>query len=227
MASYFSLTLDTTSPSSVTLSINESATYTTNQLVTLTIGCGDGDTTGYQMLIWGDVDNAYDTNVQTTEGTSQWITFNISKQIKLSSGDTSKIIFIKVRDDMLNPSGQQSDSIILDTTLPQVTVSGGNVPKISKIVGKNTCSFSFQVDCIFTQYKVMVVANSADAHDAGTNYQIGVVNGSTNMSGSGTFAATTPVNCSIVGTDLELASAGDGQKTIKCFVLDESGQWSV
>ena len=227
MASYFSLILDTTAPSSVTLSINESATYTTNQLVTLTIGCGDGDTTGYQMLIWGDVDNAYDTNVQTTEGTSQWITFNISKQIKLSSGDTSKIIFIKVRDDMLNPSGQQSDSIILDTTLPQVTVSGGNVPKISKIVGKNTCSFSFQVDCIFTQYKVMVVANSADAHDAGTNYQIGVVNGSTNMSGSGTFAATTPVNCSIVGTDLELASAGDGQKTIKCFVLDESGQWSV
>lgn len=53
MASYFNLTLDTAAPSRVTLSINDGALYATSTAVSLTIGVGDGDTSGYQIKIWG------------------------------------------------------------------------------------------------------------------------------------------------------------------------------
>jgi hypothetical protein len=225
MANYFNLVLDTLGVSSPTISLESGSTYATNQLVTATIGCGDGVTTGYTMKCWGSVDTTYDANVQTTEGASAWITYTTSKQIKLSTGDNSKTIYIKIRDDVFNESSQVSDSIILDTTLPIVTIAGADVPKISKQTGKNIATFSFQSDTAFTQYKVKVVAASGNAQDTGV--QIGMANGSTNMSGTGTYPATTPINCQITGADLELASSGDGSKIIKVFVLDASGMWSV
>jgi len=226
MASFFNLTLDTTAPSNVTLAIEGGAAYASQQLVNLTIGTSDGVTTGYQMLIWGDVDTTYDANVQTLEGSSAWITYATSKQIKLSTGDASKTIYIKVRDDVYNPSGQASDSIILDTTVPVVTIAGPDLSKISKQSGKNVSAFSFSVDTIFEEYKVKVVSSSGAAHDVGA--QIGTASGSTNMSGSaGGYPASTPINCQINGTDLETASNGDGVKIIKVFVLEGSGSWSV
>lgn len=51
MASYFNLTLDTTAPSGLTLSINDGALYATSTAVKLTIGVSDDVTTGYQMKI--------------------------------------------------------------------------------------------------------------------------------------------------------------------------------
>lgn len=62
MASYFYLTLDTLAPSGITLKINNGATYTTTETVTLSIGCSDASTIGYQMKIWGikDVTNESD-----------------------------------------------------------------------------------------------------------------------------------------------------------------------
>lgn len=226
MANFFNLTLDTTGVSSPTISLEGGATYSTQQLITATIGCGDGATTGYQMKIWGDVDGSYDSNVQTTEGTSIWITYNTSKQIKLSSGDNLKTIYIKIRDDVYNVSSQNNDSINLDMTLPTVTITGPDVPKISKQTGKNVCSFSFQSDCIFDEYKVKVVAASGNTHDTGV--QIGTTSGSTNMSGSaGNYPSATPISCQIMGEDLEPVSSGDGAKIIKIFVKDQSGQWST
>lgn len=225
MANYFNLILDTTGPANPTISIDAGATFANNQLVNLSISTSDGDTTGYQMLIWGDVDTSYDSNVQDTEGNSSWISYATSKQVKLSSGDGSKTIYLKIRDDVHNVSAQVSDSIILDTTLPIVTISGPDVTKISKITGKNEASFSFQCDSTFTEYKVKVVSSAGAAHDTGV--EIGTSNGSQNMSDSGSFAADTPINCIITGADLELASAGDGTKIIKVFVKDEAGNWSV
>jgi hypothetical protein len=226
LANYFNLTLDTTAPASPTISIEGGATYATQQLVNLTIGTSDGTTTGYQMKIWGDVDTAYDGDVKDTEGGSAWITYATTKQIKLSAADGSKTIYLRIRDDVYNQSAQVSDSINLDTTLPVVTIAGPDVTKISKIVGKDVCSFSFQVDGVFAEYVVKVVTASGAAHDTGV--QIPTTAGSTNMSGnSGNYPATTPINCTIKGTDLETASTGDANKIIKVFVRDSANQWSA
>jgi hypothetical protein len=226
MPSYFTLTLDTTGPANPSLSINAGASYATAQLVDLTIGTSDGSTSGYQMKIWGNVDTSYDTNVQATEAASAWITFSASKQVKLSSGDGAKTVYVKLRDDVFNESSQASDSINLDTTRPVVTISGPDVSKISEVVGKDVASFSFTVDSVFTEYKVKVVASSGSAENTGT--QIGTTNGSTNMSGTaGNYAASTAINCTIDASDLKAASAGDGAKVIKVFVKDAAGNWSV
>lgn len=229
MANYFNLILDTTAPASPTVQIDGGAVYATQQTVNLTIGTSDGVTTGYQMKIWGDVDTAFDANVKATEGTSTWISYVTTKQIKLSAGDSLKTINVKIRDDVYNESSIATDTINLDTTLPIVSITTPDVSKVSKISGKNVCSFGFQVDTPFKEYKVKFVSATNATHDTGV--QIGTTNGSTNMSGlksdATVFAANTVINCSITGADLESANAGDGTKIIKVFVRDESGQWSV
>lgn len=226
MANFFNLTLDTTGPSNPTVSIEANASYATQQLVNLTIGTGDAITTGYQMKIWGNVDTTYDTSVKDTEVLSQWITYATTKQVKLLTGDGTKTIYLKIRDDVYNESAQASDSITLDTTRPVVTISGPDVTKISEQSGKDVASFSFTVDQAFVEYKIKVVASSGSAENTGI--QIPTTAGSTNMNGTaGNYAASTAINCTIKGTDLETASAGDGSKVIKVFVKDAAGNWSA
>ena len=226
MANYFNLTLDTTGPASPSISLESGATYATAQLVTATISTSDSPTTNYQMKIWGDVDTSHNANIQDSEGASSWITYSTSQEVKLSTGDGSKTVYLKIRDDVYNESSQADDSIILDTTLPVASITGPDLSKISKVTGKNVSSFSFTVDVIFDEYKVKVVASSGAAHDTGT--QIPTTAGSTNMSGSaGDYPASTPINCSIYGTDLETADSGDGTKIVKVFVKDKAGNWSV
>lgn len=226
MANYFNLILDTLAPAGVTININSSAAYASTQLANLAIGCSDGVKTGYQMKIWGDVDTTYDANVKATEGTSVWVSYAATEQVKLSTGDGNKTLYVKVRDDVYNESAQASDSITLDTTLPVVTISvAPDVTKVSKVSGKDTCSFSFQTDTIFVEYKVKVVSATNATQDVGT--QIPTTAGSTNMSGTGSFPATTNISCTIKGTDLETASSGDATKIVKVFSKDSAGNWSV
>jgi len=226
MASYFNLTLDTTGPANPQIVLESGAQYATQQLINAALSCSDADKTGYQIKIWGDVDTTYDADVQGTEANSDWISWTATKQIKLESGDGSKTVYFKVRDDVWNQSGQASASIILDTTRPIVTISGPDVTKISKVSGKNVASFSFSVDSIFDEFKVKAVSSTGASHDSGT--VIPTAGGSTNMSGNqGNYPASTPINCQITGADLEAASAGDGQKIIKVFVKDQAGNWSV
>ncbi len=48
------------------------------------------------------------------------------------------------------------------------------------------------------------------------------------MSGStGGYPASTNRTASVKGADLEAASAGDGNKIIKVFVQESSGNWSA
>lgn len=218
MASYFNLTLDTTSPSGVTLSINGGAEYTTSTAVTLAIGCSDESTTGYQMKIWG-------INGAATEDAASWETFQTSKAVTLATGDGQKTVSIKIRDDVHNESATVTDTITLNTTVPTVSVGNPDVTRISKVEGKNECTFSFSADTAFTEYKVKVVPSINSLQDAGTT--IGTTNGSTNMSGTGTYEASNNISCTINGADLEAASAGDGQKIIKVFVKTSVGIWSV
>lgn len=234
MANYFTLTLDTTGPASPTISLAGGAQYTNAQLINATISTSDVSTTGYQMKLWGDLDVAWAiSGGVAVAGTStldeahaNWITYATTQQVKLSTGDGSKTTYLKIRDNVYNPSAQASTSINLDTALPTVTISGPDVNIISQQSGKNVSSFSFQSSVAFQQYIVKVV--SASGADHTTGFTIGTSNGSTNMSGvGGNYPANTPINCSINGLDLSTASAGDGPKIIKIFIEDLASNWSV
>jgi hypothetical protein len=223
MANYFYLTLDTTAPSSPTLNIAGGAVYTNTQLVNLELGTGDTNMEGYQMKIWGDVDGTYDTGIQATESESTWISFTGIKQIKLALGDGTKTINFRLRDEVYNESSSVSDTVTLDMALPEVNVGSVDRSKISKITGKNIASFTFSSVEEFAEYKVKVVTSTSAGHTTGT--LIGTTNGSVNTAGTGSF--TTPVTVEIAGSDLELASSGDGQKIVKVFVKNQAGTWSV
>lgn len=219
MASYFNLTLDTTAPGGVTLSINDGALYATSTAVTLTIATSDGVTTGYQMKVWG-IDGV------TDEGSASWENFSTSKSVNLTSGDGLKTVYIKVRDDVGNESAQVSDTITLNTTVPVVTITGPDKSKISKVTGFNTSIINFTSDVEFEEYKVCVVPQNNSTQDAGT--VIGTTNGSINTSGSdGDFPASENIQVTINGADLEAASSGDGVKIVKVFVRNAAGTWSV
>lgn len=219
MASYFNLTLDTTAPTGLALSINDDALYTTSTTVTLKIAVADGVTTGYQMKIWGIADVA-------DEGSASWETFATTHIVALTSGDGLKTVHVKVRDDVGNESAEVTDTITLDTTIPVVTVTGPDKSKISKVSSFNQSVINFTTDVEFTEYKVCVVPQTSSTQDAGT--VIPTDNGSTNTSGSaGNYPASQNIRVTITGADLETASSGDGVKIVKVFVKTASGLWSV
>ncbi len=224
---YFILILDTVGPANPLIKIEGGAAFTTDQLVSCAISTSDPVTTGYQMKIWGNVDKSYNQDIQDSEQASGWITFTATQQVKLASGDGNKTLYLLLRDQVHNPSAQVSASITLDTEAPAVVISGPDVGTISKQTSKDIAAFSFQVDEVFDEYKVKIVASIAAAHDTGT--QIGTTNGSTNMSGAaGDYPANTAINCQIRGADFEAAGAVHLEETIvKVFAKDKSGLWSA
>lgn len=226
MSSYFNITLDTLAPSGNTFLINNNDVFTNSSAVTAYFTTQDVSTTGYQIKIWGAVDTAENANIQTLEANSAWVAYSASAAVKLSSGDGSKTLFAKIRDDVWNETSQLSDSITLDTTSPVVTITTApDVSRISKVAGKRSVTFSWESDTQFDEYKIKVVSSSASLHNTGTT--IGGTY-STSMSGAAQdYAATTPIQSVIDGRDLETASAGDGVKVVKVFVKDDAGNWSV
>lgn len=219
MASFFNLTLDTLAPSGLTLSIDNGAVYATKAAVALAIGVSDGDTTGYQMKIWG-ISGA------ETEADATWETYAASKSVTLTAGDGLKTVYIKVRDDVGNESAAVSDTITLDTAVPVVSITGPDKSKISKVAGYNSAAFSFSANVDFEEYKVCVAPATTSLQDAGT--VIPTTNGSANTSGSaGGYAKDTAINVTVKGADLEAASSGDGVKIVKVFVKNAAGTWSV
>lgn len=218
MASYFNLVLDTLAPQGLAVKLNKGSQYTTSKNVSLSVSISDTSTSGYQMKVWG-IDGA------SSEDNATWETFAATKSIALPTGDGLKTVYVKVRDDVCNETAAASATITLDTSVPAVTIIGPDVSRISKTAPKNVATFSFTSDVAFTEYKIKVVPSKSSLHDAGT--LIGTVNGSTNMSATGTFKASTAITCKIYGKDLETASSGDGEKIIKVFVKNAHGTWSV
>jgi len=227
MANFVYITLDTTAPSNPIINISGGAVFTTAQLVNLSISVEDTDKTGYQMLVWGDVDTTYDTNIKEEEGLSSWIPYNNNPQIRLSAGDGSKTISIRVRDDVHNASSVAVGSISMDTSVPTVTVTTPDVSKISKIAGKDTTSFTFSANEDFSEYKVKLVGSIGATENTGEI--IPTAGGSINTSGEdGDYDSGQVITVTVKGLDLETAGAtSDGQKIIKVFVRDLSGLWSV
>ena len=213
MASYFNLVLDTLAPQGLTVKLNNGSQYTTSKNVTLSISVSDTSTSGYQMKVWG------------IDGASSEDSASSTKSISLPTGDGLKNVYVKVRDDVCNETAAASATITLDTSVPAVTIIGPDVSRISKTAPKNVATFSFTSDVAFTEYKIKVVPSKSSLHDAGT--LIGTANGSTNMTATGTFKASTAISCKVYGKDLEAASSGDGENIIKVFVKNAHGTWSV
>lgn len=100
--------VDTTAPSSGSISIDSGATYAISTSVTLTISSSDGGSGLYQMMI---SENSGFTGVS-------WESYSTSKSFTLSSGDGSKTVYIKFKDTAGNESSSYSNSITLDTAGP-------------------------------------------------------------------------------------------------------------
>ena len=218
MASYFNLTLDTLAPQGLTIKLNNGSQYTTNKTVQLAVNVTDESADGYQMKVWG-------INGVANESDATWETLANIKNVTLSTGDGLKTVYVKVRDDVYNETAAASATITLDTSVPAVTIIGPDVSKISKTSPKDVATFSFTSDTAFTEYKIKVVPSNSSLHLL--IVQIGTANGSTNMSATGTFKASTAISCKVYGKDLEAASSGDGEKIIKVFVKNAHGTWSV
>ena len=217
MAAYFNLTLDTTAPSggSITLPARSGSVN-----VTATLSA----TGASYMKLWGDI-CATAGGAAIAEADASWIAYAGTASIILTSTNGTKTVYVKFMDDVGNVSSAVSASTVYDSTVPTVTIVGPDVAKIYKVSGYNVSTFSFSADEAFDEWTVRVVPDASSIHTAGT--QIPTTGGSTNMSGSTQTAASTAVNCTIYGADLETASAGDGVKIVKVFVKDLTGNWSV
>lgn len=217
MASYFNLTLDTTAPSGGSISLPQ-RTSSVNISATLSA------TGATYMKLWGDI-CATAGGAAITEQNASWVSYATAKAIILTSTDGTKTVYAKFKDDVGNESSAVNASVILDTTVPVVTIVGPDVSKISKVTGFNVCAFSFSASEIITEWTVRVVPATSSLYTAGT--EIPSTAGSTNMHGTTQTAADAAIECTINGADLETASSGDGAKIIKVFVKDVTGNWSI
>lgn len=217
MASYFNLTLDTTAPSGGSISL---PARSSNVNITATLNA----TGASYMKLWGDI-AATAGGAAITEANASWVAYAASKAIILTSTDATKTVYVKFKDDVGNETAAYSASIILDTTVPVVTIVGPDVAKISKVAGFDVSSFSFSADEVIVEWSVRVVPSTTSLHSAGT--EIPTTGGSTNMHGTTEKAKDAAVDCTIYGADLETASSGDGAKIIKVFVKDKTGNWSI
>ena len=234
-ASSFNVVLDTTAPGGAALSLNGGASTSTSVDITAALTTTDNPVTGYQILIWGTgVDPAFNASIQTAQGSSSWITptwtgsgpFTANQAVRLTTGDGSKSVSARIRDDVWNETSTLTQSITLDTTAPTVNwTTGPDVTKVSTLSGKRTVNATFTIGAeSVVAYEVAVVANSGSARGSGT--VIGTTNGSTGVSGGAKANGTTQAVV-LDARDIQAASAGDGTKVIKVFVQDAAGNWSV
>jgi hypothetical protein len=233
MASTVQITLDTSAPGGASVSLAGGAAVTSVQDIVAAIATSDADTTGYQVKIYGDVDDsAAPAEYRAVEGDAPWVSFETAKNIRISAGNGLKTVRVKIRDDVWNTTSELTDTITLDTSVPVITVTSGPTPaRISKQSGKRTSSFTWQPDVEISEYKVKLVNDIGDPHTAGA--QIGTTGGSTNVAGV-TVEAEEGVTTQIDGADLETAgvngsAAYNGQAGIvKVFGRAASnGVWSL
>ena len=224
MASYFNLTLDTTAPAGCSVQINNGATKVSVVNVSLLIGCTDPETSGYTMKVYGDI-KVGDNATSLTKDDVSWENYSTSKSVTLLDGDGLKTVKVVIRDDVYNEAAEVSATITLDTEAPNVVITGPDVSKISTQPGRDSSTFTFEADEAFIQYKVKVVPSISSTHDTGTD--IPTTGGSVNMSGTGSFPASTGIECKIKGSDFSAAVGGsDGVGIVKVFVYDGLN-WSV
>lgn len=224
MASYFTLTVDEAAPADPSIILAGGAAATGTRDVSAALSSSSGDVT--TMKVYGDVDDAHDpASYRAVEGDAPWIAYATTLAVRLSTGDGTKTVRAKFRDDVLNVSAEVTDTITLDTALPVVNiVTGPDRTKLSLQTGYRTCNFGWQSDTGFDEYKVKIVPATDSIHTAGT--VIGEANGSTNVVGSATgYPANTTINTALDAADVQAAQAGGG--IVKIFVRTAGGTWSL
>jgi TonB family protein len=159
------------------------------------------------MKIWGDVDPDADPAIATTEASSEWLPYQSQVAVMLSAGDGVKALHARLRDDVGNVTLEVSNSIILDSTVPVVTVTTSvSRGRISKVSPYDVSAFTWTASTDVDHYEVRVVPGPGFPHGSGV--LLGTAHGAENTSG-GPVAAGEPVTTSITGSDLEAASPGN------------------
>jgi len=100
--------VDASAPTGESISINSGSANTSSRSITLTISATDADSGLYQMIVSENSDFSG----------SSWETYSTSKSQTLSSGDGTKTVYAKFKDNIGNESSSVSDTIVLDTTAP-------------------------------------------------------------------------------------------------------------
>lgn len=103
----------------------------------------------------------------------------------------------------------------LDRTPPIMVLDTETATKISRVSGKNSTDITFHTNEAFIEYDIRVVSSGAADHTAGSRVK------------TGTVASTTSTTVTITGDDVATADPGDGNKIVKIFAKDYSGNWSA
>jgi len=112
---------DTTAPTNASISINSGASYTNSTAVTLTLSATDSvGVTAYYLS------TSASTPVASASGwnsVTSATSYSGSVSYTLTTGDEQKTVYVWFKDAAGNVSSVVSDSIILDTTVPIVTIT--------------------------------------------------------------------------------------------------------
>ena len=183
-------TSDTSAPTG-SISINGDATYTKSTSVTLTLSATDNaGVTGYYISNSSTKPSA---SVSGWTSITSTTSYSANVSYTLSSGDGSKTMYVWYKDNSGNVSSSASDSIILDTTAPTITITSPT-----------------SEDTYTTSSSVIAIGGSASDSTSG----VSSVTWSNDKGGSGTASGTTSWLTSsislLIGENIITATATDG-----------------
>jgi hypothetical protein len=172
---YFTTLSDTSKPSG-SISINSGNSYTNSANVTLKLSAlDDVGITGYYISTSSSTPSTSSSGWTSISSTTN---YSASISYTLDSGDGIKTIYVWYKDDASNISDTYDDSITLDTTLPEITITSPTA--------NDTYSTTISV--------VSIWGNASDATSG-----IASITWSNNKGGSGTASGTTSWSISNIG----------------------------
>ncbi|MFN3533426.1 MAG: Ig-like domain-containing protein [Candidatus Brocadia sp.] len=186
----FFTTLDVTAPN-CSIAINNGANYSNSRSVTLSLEATDNvGVTGYYLSTSSVIPLASAAGWTAISSTTN---YNANVSYTLSSGDGNKTLYVWYKDAVGNVSNTSSDSIILDTTGPSITITSPTSYATYK-TANNTIS----------------LGGTASDNASG----VGRVTWSNNRGGSGTASGTTSWSISdislLLGDNIITVTATDG-----------------
>ena len=229
----------------------ELGNYTKILPFSVRISASNDDVSIYKRFqLYGDFSTTNNSTASTASGT--WMTFTADtgknymtvSGLYFSKNDGVKTVSLIIENTAGTTYNVVNDSITLDQTPPQITVSklSHNIISLKNedrpgdghtpICKANTVTFEFVPNEDLSAYKVCVInpvgyADTASASESAV--AIGTSNGSINMTGSYT-AASSPVVCTLKGADLQahpIVNNKDGAYIVGVFGQDMAGVWSL
>ena len=216
----FTTLTDTIAPS-CSISINNSAAYTNNSTVTISLFASDNSgVTGYYLSLYPTMPSTSDNGWTAITSTTDYYA---DVSYTLSSEDGNKTVYVWFKDASGNMSDTANDSIILDATAPTINITSPT-----------------SEDTYTTESSVIAIGGSASDSTSG----VSLVTWSNDKGGSGIASGTTSWLTSSIsllngeniitvtatdvagntGTDQITVILGSGQKgSISGYVIDRRG----